>query len=64
MANLIGRAGRAHGGARGRRCASSGVAAGGKRLTAYTSAAAHGCIAQAMDLAGLGTDALRRDPDE
>ena len=32
------------------------------RLTAYTSAAAHGCIAQAMDLAGLGRDALRMIP--
>jgi aromatic-L-amino-acid decarboxylase len=30
------------------------------RLTAYTSVSAHGCIAQAMDLAGLGRDALRR----
>ena len=29
-------------------------------LVAYTSAAAHGCIAQAMDLSGLGTLALRR----
>jgi glutamate/tyrosine decarboxylase-like PLP-dependent enzyme len=28
-------------------------------LRAYTSTAAHGCIAQAVDLAGLGTDALR-----
>jgi aromatic-L-amino-acid/L-tryptophan decarboxylase len=37
-----------------------GVADRGAPLTAYTSAAAHGCIAQAMDLAGLGTDALRR----
>lgn len=36
-----------------------GVAAGGKRLTAYASAGAHGCIAQAMDLSGLGIDALR-----
>src|ERR1035441_9499078 len=27
-----------------------------------TKAAAHGCIAQAMDLAGLGTDALRIIP--
>ncbi|HLL26091.1 MAG TPA: pyridoxal-dependent decarboxylase [Xanthobacteraceae bacterium] len=34
----------------------------GHRLVAYTSAAAHGCIAQAMDLAGLGTDALRIIP--
>jgi aromatic-L-amino-acid decarboxylase len=30
------------------------------RLTAYTSVSAHGCVAQAMDLAGLGRDALRR----
>ncbi len=28
-------------------------------LVAYTSAAAHGCIPRAMDMAGLGTDALR-----
>lgn len=34
----------------------------GQRLTAYTSAAAHGCIAQAADIAGLGTAALRRIP--
>ncbi|MBN9004665.1 MAG: aspartate aminotransferase family protein [Rhizobiales bacterium] len=34
----------------------------GARLTAYTSVATHGCIAQAMDLAGFGTDALRRIP--
>lgn len=32
----------------------------GAPLVAYTSAAAHGCIAQAMDLSGLGTAALRR----
>ncbi|MGI4938568.1 MAG: pyridoxal phosphate-dependent decarboxylase family protein, partial [Janthinobacterium lividum] len=32
------------------------------RLCAYTSAAAHGCIAQAMDLAGIGIDALRVIP--
>ncbi len=31
----------------------------GARLTAYTSTAAHGCIAKAMDIAGLGSDALR-----
>jgi glutamate/tyrosine decarboxylase-like PLP-dependent enzyme len=29
------------------------------RLVAYTSAGAHGCIAQAMDLSGLGIDSLR-----
>jgi len=39
-----------------------GVAAAGKRLIAYTSAGAHSCIAQAMDLAGLGSDALRVIP--
>lgn len=39
-----------------------GLAASGKRLTAYTSAGAHGCIAQAVDLAGLGIDALRVIP--
>jgi aromatic-L-amino-acid decarboxylase len=39
-----------------------GMAASGKRLTAYTSAGAHGCIAQAMDLSGLGSDALRIIP--
>jgi aromatic-L-amino-acid decarboxylase len=37
-----------------------GLAAGGKRLRAYTSAAAHGCVRQAVDLAGLGSEALRR----
>ena len=40
----------------------AGVGAGGKRLVAYASAAAHGCIAQAMDLSGLGIDALRAIP--
>jgi aromatic-L-amino-acid decarboxylase len=34
----------------------------GARLTAYTSAGAHGCIPRAMDMAGLGTDALRLVP--
>jgi glutamate/tyrosine decarboxylase-like PLP-dependent enzyme len=44
----------------GVRC--QGVAAADLRLTAYVSVAAHGCIAQAMDLCGLGTDALRLIP--
>ncbi|MCC6508446.1 MAG: cytochrome D ubiquinol oxidase subunit I [Pirellulaceae bacterium] len=35
---------------------------GHKLLTAYTSVDAHGCIDQALDLAGLGTDQLRRIP--
>jgi glutamate/tyrosine decarboxylase-like PLP-dependent enzyme len=32
---------------------------GGERATAYAAKTAHGCIARAMDMAGLGTDALR-----
>jgi glutamate/tyrosine decarboxylase-like PLP-dependent enzyme len=39
-----------------------GLADADKRLVAYTSTGAHGCIAQAMDMAGLGTDALRLIP--
>jgi glutamate/tyrosine decarboxylase-like PLP-dependent enzyme len=39
-----------------------GVGAACQRLIAYTSAGAHGCIAQAMDLAELGSDALRIIP--
>ncbi|MCP3477223.1 aspartate aminotransferase family protein [Bradyrhizobium sp. CCGUVB1N3] len=37
-----------------------GIGNDGGLLTAYTSKAAHGCIAKAMDIAGLGTDALRQ----
>jgi len=33
-------------------------------LTSYASAAAHGCIARAMDMAGLGTEGLRRVPTD
>ncbi len=33
-----------------------------KRLIAYSSAAAHSCIGKAMDIAGLGSDALRLIP--
>ncbi len=39
-----------------------GLAAFPQRLVAYTSAGAHGCIAQAMDMAGLGRNALRIIP--
>jgi len=39
-----------------------GVAAAGKRLSAYASAGAHVCISQAMDLSGLGLDTLRLIP--
>ena len=34
----------------------------GTHLVAYTSAAAHGCLARAMEMAGLGRDALRMVP--
>ncbi|MEI7843459.1 MAG: pyridoxal-dependent decarboxylase [Gallionellaceae bacterium] len=37
----------------------TGIAAHPLKLTAYTSAGAHGCVAQAMDLAGVGIDNLR-----
>ncbi len=41
---------------------SEGVLASAKRLTAYTSAAAHNCIGKAMDISGIGSDALRLIP--
>jgi glutamate/tyrosine decarboxylase-like PLP-dependent enzyme len=41
-----------------------GVESSGKRLTAYTSRAAHGCISKAMDMSGLGTGALRIIPTD
>lgn len=37
----------------------AGIAAADQRLVAYTSLSAHACIAQAMDIAGLGSAALR-----
>jgi glutamate/tyrosine decarboxylase-like PLP-dependent enzyme len=37
----------------------AGLAEAGSRLRAYTSSAAHGCVARAMDMAGFGSDALR-----
>ncbi|MGZ3253035.1 MAG: pyridoxal phosphate-dependent decarboxylase family protein [Burkholderiaceae bacterium] len=40
----------------------TGLAASDKRLVAYTSAGAHGCIAQAIDLSGIGIDSLRIIP--
>jgi glutamate/tyrosine decarboxylase-like PLP-dependent enzyme len=42
----------------------SGVAAESRRLTAYTSNAVHGCVPKAMDIAGLGSDALRQIPTD
>jgi len=40
----------------------TGVAADARRLTAYTSSAVHGCVPKAMDIAGLGSNALRMIP--
>jgi aromatic-L-amino-acid/L-tryptophan decarboxylase len=40
------------------RCA--GLRLSEKRLAAYSSAAVHGCVARALDIAGIGSDALRR----
>ena len=37
----------------------SGVAECGMRLTAYAATSAHNCIVRAMEMAGLGSDALR-----
>jgi aromatic-L-amino-acid decarboxylase len=45
-------------------CRRDGIAAGGQKLTAYVSAAAHGCVRQAMELAGLGSAALRLVPTD
>jgi aromatic-L-amino-acid decarboxylase len=61
MANLIGVlvARDAILGADGRQ---QGVAAAGRKLVAYASAGAHGSLAQAMDIAGLGSAALRLVP--
>jgi glutamate/tyrosine decarboxylase-like PLP-dependent enzyme len=42
----------------------NGVAAQTRRLTAYTSNAVHGCVPKAMDIAGLGSDALRQIPTD
>ena len=42
----------------------NGLASSGKRLTAYTSAAGHVCIRQAMELSGLGGDMLRIIPTD
>jgi len=39
-----------------------GIAAGGDKLTAYVSLGAHNCVPRAMEMAGLGRDALRMIP--
>jgi glutamate/tyrosine decarboxylase-like PLP-dependent enzyme len=38
----------------------SGIREAGERLVAYASAAVHGCVANALDIAGIGSDHLRR----
>ena len=43
---------------------SDGVAASGVRLVAYASEAAHNCVPRAMDMAGLGSGALRSIPTD
>lgn len=43
---------------------SLGVAAKSKRLTAYSSTAVHACVGKAMDLCGVGSDALRLVPTD
>lgn len=40
----------------------AGLAVGGHPLTAYAASSAHGCVAQAMAISGLGTQALRMVP--
>jgi glutamate/tyrosine decarboxylase-like PLP-dependent enzyme len=40
----------------------NGIGPAGQRLRAYASRVAHGCVAQAMDLAGFGSDALHLAP--
>jgi aromatic-L-amino-acid decarboxylase len=43
---------------------SKGINTKPKRLTAYASRAVHGCVGKAMDLCGLGSDALRLVPTD
>jgi glutamate/tyrosine decarboxylase-like PLP-dependent enzyme len=43
-------------------CRVDGVGEAGAGLTAYASEAVHGCIAKALDIAGLGSAALRSIP--
>jgi aromatic-L-amino-acid decarboxylase len=43
----------------GKQSRRAGIGGEGAKLRAYASRGAHGCVAQAVDLAGLGSDALR-----
>lgn len=58
MANLIGVL-IARDAALGFETRSTGLAGSPTRLSAYASAAVHSCVAKALDLAGIGSDALR-----
>lgn len=40
----------------------AGLRADGRQLTAYASAGVHGCVARALDMAGIGADHLRLVP--
>ncbi len=46
----------------GREVRETGLLNSGRTLIAYTSEAAHGCIKQAIDIAGIGTDSIRFIP--
>jgi glutamate/tyrosine decarboxylase-like PLP-dependent enzyme len=46
----------------GKAARKAGIGIEAASLRAYTSVAAHGCVPQAMDLAGFGSDALRAVP--
>jgi glutamate/tyrosine decarboxylase-like PLP-dependent enzyme len=50
--------------AAGTRIRQRGVAATSNKLVAYTSTAGHACLTKAMDIAGLGSDALRLIPTD
>ncbi|MGB2635619.1 MAG: pyridoxal-dependent decarboxylase [Candidatus Acidiferrum sp.] len=43
----------------GKKVRTHGLAANSRRLAAYSSMEVHGCVAKAMDLCGIGSDALR-----
>ena len=50
--------------AMGHGCRRDGLAASGKQLVAYASDQAHGCVAQAMEAAGVGSQHLRAIPTD
>ena len=62
VAVLVARRAALGAGVRSAGLAGSGPDGGAARLVAYASAAAHGCIPRALDMAGIGSDALRLVP--